>query len=322
CWLCLARTQGMDAPDDVPFDGSEPGNTYFPGPALTLSEKSSLVRRPDVFLNDEVELRPLPPLQQVIQGRTHQGQVGNTCYTWHAPAPVALQSATTGRDFKPTQRHALNGEATCIALNPGCDIVAVGCIDSRVLLMDVKSLAPMAAHDLSGNEVKAITAMQFRPDGQGGHDNVAVMAQCDGVLLVHTSTGRVLSRREELDNCINTLALRPGAADRLATAGSDTLVRVYDESRGELLCSLSHGDGERCAGHSSAIYSVVWKPDDPQASPAALLPAGRPLMSESQHTSSMIKEHGVSGVHGPQCSHDVRTDPLPLGHAAAQVPVV
>ncbi|KAL6760828.1 WD40-repeat-containing domain protein [Haematococcus lacustris] len=233
----MARTEGMDAPDDVPFDGSEPGNTYFPGPALTLSEKSSLVRRPDVFLNDEVELRPLPPLQQ---------------------------SATTGRDFKPTQRHALNGEATCIAVNPGCDIVAVGCIDSRVLLMDAKSLAPMAAHDLSGNEVKAITAMQFRPDGQGGHDNVAVMAQSDGVLLVHTSTGRVLSRREELDNCINTLALRPGAADRLATAGSDTLVRVYDESRGELLCSLSHGDGERCAGHSSAIYSVVWKPDDPQ----------------------------------------------------------
>ncbi|GFH19760.1 hypothetical protein HaLaN_16768, partial [Haematococcus lacustris] len=77
-------------------------------------------------------------------------------------------------------------EATCIALNPGGDVVAVGCIDSRVLLMDAKSLAPMAGHDLSGNEVKAITAMQFRPDGQGGHDNVAVMAQVrDGAAAPH-----------------------------------------------------------------------------------------------------------------------------------------
>ncbi len=43
-------------------------------------------------------------------------------------------------------------------------------------------------------------------------------------------------------NDINTIELRPSDAAALATAGTDTVVRVYDESTGQQVVSLDHGE--------------------------------------------------------------------------------
>jgi WD40 repeat protein len=43
-------------------------------------------------------------------------------------------------------------------------------------------------------------------------------------------------------NDINTIELRPSDAAALASAGTDTVVRVYDESTGQQVVALDHGE--------------------------------------------------------------------------------
>lgn len=88
--------------------------------------------------------------------------------------------------------------------------------------------------------------------------------QADEVVAVHTSTGTIISRRTEKGNRINTLQLRPGDGGALATAGSDMAVRVYDEPSGQLAAELRQGDDMLTTGHSNAVYSLAWVPDQPQ----------------------------------------------------------
>ncbi len=93
---------------------------------------------------------------------------------------------------------------------------------------------------------------------------VCATLQADEILTVHTSTGKVLSARPEQGNKINVMQLRPDDACALATAGADTIVRVYDESTGQRCVQLDHGDDVNTTGHSNAVYGLAWVPDQPQ----------------------------------------------------------
>lgn len=55
-----------------------------------------------------------------------------------------------------------------------------------------------------------------------------------------------------------------------ATAGSDTVVRVYDDHQRAPLLSLSGGDGTSCCGHTNTVFGLCWKPEDSQVSPTYL----------------------------------------------------
>jgi hypothetical protein len=50
----------------------------------------------------------------------------------------------------------------------------------------------------------------------------------------------------------------------IATAGSDMVVRVYDDQQRTPLLRLSGGDGKDCCGHSNTVFGLAWKPDDCQ----------------------------------------------------------
>eukprot|EP00879_Flechtneria_rotunda_P028752 GHRR01030970.1.p1 GENE.GHRR01030970.1~~GHRR01030970.1.p1 ORF type:complete len:225 (+),score=63.63 GHRR01030970.1:1225-1899(+) len=55
-----------------------------------------------------------------------------------------------------------------------------------------------------------------------------------------------------------------------ATAGSDTIVRVYDDTRTTPILHLTSGDGNHSCGHTNSVFGMAWKPDEDQV----LLSAG------------------------------------------------
>ncbi|PNW83055.1 hypothetical protein CHLRE_06g305000v5 [Chlamydomonas reinhardtii] len=112
-----------------------------------------------------------------------------------------------------------------------------------------------------------VTSLAFRPDVSGSRmQNVLLAAQADAIVHVHVGTKRVLHVQRESGNRINTLAMRADGR-MFASAGSDTVVRVYDEAAapGGAACrTLDHGDGVTTTGHTSHVFSLAWQPDDPQ----------------------------------------------------------
>jgi hypothetical protein len=53
-------------------------------------------------------------------------------------------------------------------------------------------------------------------------------------------------------------------AQLFATAGSDMVVRVYDDQQRTPLLRLSGGNGKDCCGHSNTVFGLAWKPEDCQ----------------------------------------------------------
>lgn len=49
-----------------------------------------------------------------------------------------------------------------------------------------------------------------------------------------------------------------------ASAGSDCVVRVYDEATCSEAVRLDHGDDVLTTGHSNNVFSLAWSRDDPQ----------------------------------------------------------
>jgi hypothetical protein len=49
-----------------------------------------------------------------------------------------------------------------------------------------------------------------------------------------------------------------------ATAGSDGVVRVYDEQAAAPLVRLDKGNDDTTCGHTARVFGLVWKPEDPQ----------------------------------------------------------
>jgi len=232
-----------DIDDGVPYDGTDPGANFdvnASGSTLSASDRAIAAswRRP-ASLADEPEAAPLPAIQKIV---------------------------TTGRELRAGKVHVYEKglQGLCTTINPSGDTVAVGCQNSHVMLVDIKTCKTMAIHDLSEGRIAAITAIRYRPEVPGGSQNVALLAQEQHILNVHMSTGRVLSSRKEEGNKIAALELRPSGGDLLATAGSDAVVRVYDETRGGApRATLDHGDDSTTTGHSNRVYSISWVPGHP-----------------------------------------------------------
>merc|ERR550534_157894 len=77
----------------------------------------------------------------------------------------------------------------------------------------------------------------------------------------HVPSQREIYKMTEIDNQIYTLSYCPDAT-RLATAGKDFTVRIYDEET-KALKHAFEGGVLRHSGHSSRVFASKWKPDDP-----------------------------------------------------------
>jgi len=77
----------------------------------------------------------------------------------------------------------------------------------------------------------------------------------------HVHSQREIYKMTEIDNQIYTLSYSPDGT-RLATAGKDFTVRIYDEETKALKRAFETGV-LRHTGHSSRVFASKWKVDDP-----------------------------------------------------------
>eukprot|EP00775_Hariotina_reticulata_P008682 gene8682-8863_t len=154
-------------------------------------------------------------------------------------------------------------------------MVAVGCHAGDVLLLVPGNQSVVAALALPETCLGAVTAVRFRPQvvasgGTGSNSSsLLLVAKGSHLIQVHPGSNSVVNVVNEQHNNINNVAVRQDSQFH-ATCGSDTVVRVYEESRKQPLLHLTAGDGKTCCGHSNSIFGLCWKPDDPQV----LLSAG------------------------------------------------
>ncbi|KAG2497066.1 hypothetical protein HYH03_005063 [Edaphochlamys debaryana] len=116
----------------------------------------------------------------------------------------------------------------------------------------------------SSSSEGVVTALAFRPDMPGSRmQNVLLAAQGDAIVHLHVGSRRVVHTAHEPGNKVNALAMRADG-HMFASAGSDYVVRVYDEATVSPCRTLDHGDGVTTTGHTSHVFSLAWQPDDPQ----------------------------------------------------------
>ncbi|GFR50709.1 hypothetical protein Agub_g12966 [Astrephomene gubernaculifera] len=115
-----------------------------------------------------------------------------------------------------------------------------------------------------GGSAGVITSVCFRPDLPSSRmENVLLVAQGDSISHLHVGTRRLLHRCREAGNKVNTLAMRQDG-EVFASAGSDYVVRVYDEASCSVCRTLDHGDGVTTNGHTNHVFALAWHPGDPQ----------------------------------------------------------
>ncbi|GLC36579.1 hypothetical protein PLESTF_001275300 [Pleodorina starrii] len=271
-----ARDEDIDDADDYVDDGGQAaediGKSFTFKNALTASEAEALERWRQSRNDDDEEQYPLRSKQRNVT---------------YGDIKQPLQSTQLGP----------NSEALCIASSSAGNMLAVGGRHGTVQLLNPHTLERMDTiriSELAGSSSLAaagrpgtvarrgsgaltttggllgsygegvVTSVCFRPDLRASRmQNLLLAAQGDAIVHLHVGTRRVVHVNTEEGNRINTLAMRPDGA-MYASAGSDTVVRVYDEGTCSLSRTLDHGDGVSTTGHTNCVFSLAWQPNDPQ----------------------------------------------------------
>ncbi|CAG9466214.1 unnamed protein product [Pedinophyceae sp. YPF-701] len=112
-----------------------------------------------------------------------------------------------------------------------------------------------------GDEPPACTCLRFRPEvNNPPTKNVVAVGRANKVTYVHTTTGRVLTDIAEVDNSVLAVEFDP-TGSKLATAGTDRTVRVYDDARRTVETELANSDNGK--GHSNNVFALSWDPRNP-----------------------------------------------------------
>jgi len=232
-----------DSPPPQKPGGGRPPADSFALPVLTERERELL---DSVFYKQakrgvfEEEQRPLSPA--VAQSA---GPMRRVSPLWTVPLPESAG-------------------AMGVALSPGGTLAAVACRDGtvRVLRADQggETLHTIAPTPSRGGVLAtaAATCVRFRPESQHSRtSNVLGLARGSALFHYHATTGQLMTELDEGDNEIFALDFGPGGS-RVATAGSDSCVRVYDEARQALETTFPRGGEGTREGHSSNVYALAW----------------------------------------------------------------
>lgn len=151
-------------------------------------------------------------------------------------------------------------EALSCGVSPDGELIAVGFRNGNFTVYNAENLEVVSTVDYES--MAACTSVRFRPDiPNSSTRNVVIAGQGDTFAHYHASTGKLLRAVQEEDNSINIVGARSDG-EWCATAGSDGVVRVYDETRQVPVVRLSDGNGTTTAGHSNSIFGLCWRPAD------------------------------------------------------------
>ena len=220
-----------------------------------------------------------------------------------------------------------DGRAFCVRYSPDGTLLAAGCGDGKVRVVHASS--GRAAYTLAAAEEELTSAAATAADGlpatcirwTGGRQLLASTAagsvEC---WKVGPSSTRLHAVTEE-QNQIYALELRTGGG-RFATAGRDTCVRIYDESRMECVSTFGladealrryEGASGQNVGHTSRVFSLRFDPGDPHL----LVSAGWDSVIRFWDLRSGETTRTISGAHVCGDSLDIAGNELLVGSFAA-----
>ena len=140
-----------------------------------------------------------------------------------------------------------------VAFSPSGDIIAAGCGDGTIYLVD--AAAGQIKSSLSGHidarDGRAVSCLAFKPDDP----NILVSGSWDRtVKLWDLATYTCFSTMRAHTDMVFSVSWSP-CAQILASGGRDSIIYLWDAKKGEMLRPLR--------GHSNAVSSLAFKPDDP-----------------------------------------------------------
>jgi len=150
--------------------------------------------------------------------------------------------------------------------SPDSSLLATGCGDGAIRVYNsgtgrmVYNLNPPKG----GDSDMPTTAVRFRPTMTHSKTrNVLLAVNADGTASHwHITSGKCLHTIKEEDNQLFCVDYRPDGSV-FATAGKDYCVRIYDEATKTLSTTLMGGRTADNPGHSNRVFSLKFKPDDP-----------------------------------------------------------
>eukprot|EP00485_Elphidium_margaritaceum_P005722 CAMPEP_0202687796 /NCGR_PEP_ID=MMETSP1385-20130828/3406_1 /ASSEMBLY_ACC=CAM_ASM_000861 /TAXON_ID=933848 /ORGANISM="Elphidium margaritaceum" /LENGTH=369 /DNA_ID=CAMNT_0049342643 /DNA_START=79 /DNA_END=1188 /DNA_ORIENTATION=+ len=149
--------------------------------------------------------------------------------------------------------------------SPDGQYLAVGCADGCVRVL--RGSDGKLEHKLSTSGSQPVTSMRWKPSlSNVGSSSCLITTSSSGCIDIwHVQSSKCMYSINEEDNQIFCFDLSPSiqGSFKFAAAGKDRTIRIYDDETKKLTCSLEKGFMSKQVGHSNRIFSLKWKPDDP-----------------------------------------------------------
>ncbi|GAB5370261.1 hypothetical protein AAMO2058_001477300 [Amorphochlora amoebiformis] len=158
-------------------------------------------------------------------------------------------STYTEQDKKKDEEGA---EVFCVRFSPDSKYIAAGCGDGSVRIFNPEGKLSFLLNSGSSESLPT-TAVRFRPQGNAN----------GSIEHWHMTSRKRIFEIKEKDNQIYALDYSADG-DRFASAGKDSIVRVYEEATKSLLSKFERGYSSinSTSGHSNRVYAVKFHPKD------------------------------------------------------------
>ncbi|KAL9645498.1 hypothetical protein ABK040_000564 [Willaertia magna] len=156
-------------------------------------------------------------------------------------------------------------EMFSVRYSPDGTLLVAGCGDGSLRVYSTKDGKQLHQWNTAIKQSYSlpVTCIKFKPIGSYNQKNIVLVAGSKGkVQHWHLTSGRCVSDIEEDNN--NQVFVLDYSTDgkNFATAGKDSMVRVYDDETRTLLRTMQGGNGINTAGHTNRIFSLKCHPND------------------------------------------------------------
>jgi len=154
----------------------------------------------------------------------------------------------------------------CISWSPDGQYLAIGCSDGGVRIL--RGNDGKLAYRLKTSGNMPVTAMKWKSSlSNVGSSTCLMTTSSSGCIDIwHVQSSKCIYSINEEENQIFAFDISSENGNngyKFASAGKDKIIRIYDDETKKLICSLEKGFMAKHVGHSNRIFSLKWKPDDP-----------------------------------------------------------
>lgn len=157
-----------------------------------------------------------------------------------------------------------DNQVFCLRFSPDSKFIAAGCGDGSVRVFNSDGKMAYMLNAASKDALPA-TVIRFRPsESTSRSKNMLIIGSANGTIEHwHMTSRKRIFKIEEKDNQVYALDYCSNG-DMFASAGKDTVVRVYEEGTKSLLCKFERGfcNTHVPTGHSNRVYGLKFHPKE------------------------------------------------------------